>query len=80
VSGPWRYEIQVEGRLGERWAGWFDDLEVSVERESETTTLRGLVVDQAALLGLLQRLYMLGLPLLLVRRERGSDEPVGHDT
>ena len=33
------------------------------------TTLTGAVADQAALLGLLQQLYTLGLPLLLVRRK-----------
>ena len=32
------------------------------------TTLTGAVADQAALLGLLQQLYTLGLPLLLVKR------------
>ena len=77
MSRPWRYEIQVEGRLDERWAGWFDDLEVSFQNAPQTTTLRGPVVDQAALLGLLQRLYTLGLPLLLVRREGDPERPVG---
>jgi hypothetical protein len=31
--------------------------------------LTGPVADQAALLGLLQKLYTLGLPLLLVQRK-----------
>lgn len=74
MTGPCRYEIQVEGRIGERWVQWFDDLEVSFRAQPETTTLRGPMVDQAALLGLLQKLYTLGLPLLLVRREEEKDE------
>ena len=45
---------------------------ISVSDEDDapaTTTLTGTVADQAALLGLLQQLYTLGLPLLLVRRK-----------
>jgi hypothetical protein len=64
------YEIEVQGRIGERWAHWFDDMSVTARGEAEgaITTLTGGVADQAALLGLLQRLYTLGLPLLLVQR------------
>jgi hypothetical protein len=70
------YEIQVQGRIGARWAHWFEDMRVSTrgdERSDEqnaTTTLTGTVADQAALLGLLQKLYTLGLPLLLVQRQQ----------
>ncbi len=65
------YEIQVQGRIGERWTHWFDDLRVTTQEQegSTTTTLSGAVADQAALLGLLQKLYTLGLPLLLVQRK-----------
>lgn len=63
------YEIRVAGQLGRRWAHWFEDVEISEDGiEPAITTLRGTVVDQAALLGLLQKLYTLGLPLLMVRR------------
>ena len=66
------YQIQVEGRISERWAHWFEDMAMTVHEEAEApaiTTLTGPVTDQAALAGLLQKLYTLGLPLLLVRRE-----------
>jgi hypothetical protein len=65
------YQVQVEGRISERWAHWFEGLAITVCGEEETpavTTLVGPVADQAALLGLLQKLYTLGLTLLLVRR------------
>ncbi|HNS51571.1 MAG TPA: hypothetical protein PKO09_10365 [Anaerolineae bacterium] len=70
MATAWTYEIQVQGRIGERWAHWFDDMSLDARDEAEgsVTTLRGSVADQAALLGLLQWLYTLGLPLLLVRR------------
>ena len=71
MTQPWRYRIEVQGQLGERWAHWFDDMHVTIEpgAEPETTTLTGAMVDQAALLGVLQKLYTLGLPLLLVQRK-----------
>ena len=71
MSEAWTYEIRVQGRIGERWADWFDDMRVSAQGEalSAITTLTGKVADQAALLGLLQKLYTLGLPLLLVERK-----------
>ena len=74
MAQPWIYHIQVQGRISERWAYWFDDMTVSHQDQAGTTTtcLTGAVTDQAALLGLLQKLYTLGLPLLLVRREEVS--------
>lgn len=59
------YEIRVEGRLDDRWVTWFDGLTLTHETDT-TTTLRGHVVDQAALHGLLQKVRDLGLPLVSV--------------
>ena len=66
------YRIQVQGRLSPRWAGWFEGL-VATEDGAGTTTLTGVVADQAALLGVLGRLYTLGLPLLMVERQPEAD-------
>ena len=61
--GPWvQYEIRVQGHLGPRWAAWFDGLSLTTEDDG-TTVMRGQVVDQAALHGLLQKLRDLGVPL-----------------
>lgn len=59
------YEIRLQGRLDARWSAWFDGLTLTAGADG-TTTLRGPVVDQAALHGLLQRLRDLSLPLLSV--------------
>jgi hypothetical protein len=64
--GSGRYEICLEGRLDDRWAAWFDGLSLTHESDG-TTVLRGSVVDQAALHGLLQKVRDLGLPLVSVR-------------
>jgi hypothetical protein len=60
------YEVRVEGHLDERWSIWFDDLTLTVEDDG-TTTLRGDVVDQAGLHGLLAKVRDLGAVLLSVR-------------
>ena len=60
-----QYEIRVEGHLGARWTAWFDGL-VVFQEEDGTTVLRGSVVDQAALHGLLQRLRDIGIPLISI--------------
>jgi hypothetical protein len=62
-SGIPVYEIRVAGRLGTRWAAWFDGLDLTTEDDG-TTVMRGPVVDQAALHGLLHKLRDLGLPLV----------------
>jgi hypothetical protein len=72
----WEYQICVEGQIGTRWLAWFDGLAISTTEEHAgrvdegpaITTLTGVLPDQAALAGLLQKLYTLGLPLLEVRR------------
>lgn len=66
------YEVRVSGRLGPRWGARFDGLTL-IGREDGTTVIRGPVVDQAALHGLLQQLSDLGLTLLsLVRTAPGG--------
>ena len=63
------YEIRVKGHLEPRWADWFDGLTLTQERDG-TTVLRGSVVDQAALHGVLGKVRDLGLPLIAVNRRR----------
>ena len=58
-----QYEIVIDGHLSARWEAWFDGFTIANEADG-TTVLRGLVVDQAALHGLLQRLRDLGIPLI----------------
>jgi len=62
---PPRYEIRLGGRLDPRWAAWFDGLGLTSD-EDGTTALRGPVVDQAALHGVLQKVRDTGLPLISV--------------
>lgn len=71
------YELRISGRLDERWSDWFDEL--SVERHDDgTSTLTGVVADQAQLHGILARLRDLGVTLLachVVGPAGSSDSP-----
>lgn len=58
-----QYEIRVAGHLAPRWSAWFDGLAVTTDDDG-TTVIRGSVVDQAALHGLLQKLRDVGIPLI----------------
>jgi len=62
---PGRYEIRLKGHLDSRWAAWFDGLSLTNESDG-TTVIHGLVADQAALHGLLQKVRDVGLPLVSV--------------
>jgi hypothetical protein len=58
-----QYEIRVAGALPARWSAWFDGLTIAAQADG-STVIRGEVVDQAALHGLLQKLRDIGIPLV----------------
>jgi hypothetical protein len=60
-----RVEIRIRGHIDEHWSDWFEDLTITHTEQGETI-LSGLVVDQAALHGLLAKLRDLGLSILSV--------------
>ena len=60
-----RYQIRVKGHLGQEWSVWFDGLTITNVEQGEAI-LSGVVVDQAALFGVLLKIRDLGLPLLAV--------------
>ena len=67
TDGAGRYEIRLKGHLDNRWATWFDGLTLTTNSDG-TTTIHGIVVDQSALHGLLQKVRDIGLPLISVTR------------
>jgi hypothetical protein len=65
------YEIQVQGELDQGWQQWFNGLDIALTNAGErqpTTTLLGPVADQAALRGMLCKLWDLNLTLISVQR------------
>jgi len=74
LDRPATYQIKVPGELDESWSDWAGGMTITVESEGDgppVTTLTG-TVDQAALQGLLRRLYSLGLPLISVTSIEGD--------
>lgn len=67
------YEVRVEGLLTDRWSDWFQGLAIRVEGDG-TTTLCGPLPDQAALLGVLNKLQALNLSLVSVIRLPQKEE------
>ncbi len=65
------YEIRVQGCLDQRWSTWFDGLMISYKGD-DITVLRGFLVDEAALHGILIKVRDLALPLLAVNRVQDS--------
>ena len=69
LDQPATYQIKVPGHLDDSWVDWAGGMSITLESKGNgppTTVLTGAVADQAALQGLLRRLYSLGLPLMSV--------------
>ena len=62
-----RYQIRVQGHLGDQWSAWFDGLTVT-NLAGGDAVLEGDLVDQPALYGVLAKVSNLGLPLLALTR------------
>ena len=66
MEKPGVYELRVEGHLMDRWFDWFEGLAIHEEPNGETV-LSGPLSDQAALLGVLNKLQALNLTLISVK-------------
>ena len=74
LGQPASYEIKVPGHLDDSWSAWAEGITITVESGEDQLPISTLTctVDQAALQGLLRRLYSLGLPLISVNWIAGS--------
>ena len=68
LDRPATYQIKVPGELVKSRSEWIEDITVAVETADDglPVTVLTLTVDQAALQGLLRRLYSMGVPLISV--------------
>jgi len=69
LDRPAAYQIKVPGHLDESWIEWDRGMTVTVEGKDAglPVTVLTATVDQAALQGLIRRLYSIGLPLISVK-------------
>ena len=76
LDQPCTYRICVQGQLDRTWDDYFEGMEIENRGESggyQVTILSGVLIDQAAVQGVLQKLYNLGFSLILAER---IEEPV----
>ncbi len=74
LDQPATYRISVPGHLARGWLDWAGEMTIAVYEGGDggpVTSLTGKL-DQAALHGLLSRLYSLGLPLISVTLDVGD--------
>ena len=70
---PEYYEVKIQGYLDQYWSDWFTGLKVT-HLEGNETLLCGLLTDQAALHGLIERIRDLNLTLISVNSSSPSTQ------
>ncbi len=68
---PVFYRITIEGKIRQDWSDWMNGVQISfstAEDDPQTTLLTVKIADQAALRGLLCRLWDLNLTILSIFR------------
>jgi hypothetical protein len=68
------YRIEVQGSIGTGWAAWFEG--TVIEQRADSIILEALI-DQAALRGLLCRLWDLNLSVMSVHRMEADARATG---
>ena len=67
INTPAIYHIKVHGKLSGSWSDSLSGMNITnYKQDGNITTLVGKLKDQAALAGVLQTLYELRFPILLV--------------
>jgi hypothetical protein len=71
-AAPASYCIEVDGRLGESWSDRLGGMRINTSLHGDqcfVTTLVGELSDQAALIGVLNCLYEMRLPIIRVEHQ-----------
>src|SRR4030042_3522733 len=66
------FEIRVKGQLDSKWSEWLDGLQVKLLDDGEMI-LFGPIIDQAALMGVLNKLTRLNLTLLALNEVQNKN-------
>jgi hypothetical protein len=69
--GSVRYRLVVDGELSARYSRAFEGMDV--ESRQGVTVIRGTIVDQAHLHGVLDRIEGLGIKLVSVTPDEGEE-------
>jgi hypothetical protein len=63
IPGGQFFEIRIKGQLSDIWTHWFEGLTV-LDLDDGEMLLSGYIVDQSALMGILNKLVRLNLTLI----------------
>jgi hypothetical protein len=75
-ENPGKYRIVVKGVLGQEWSERLAGMQITLTHSQKglpTTTMIGNLRDQAQLSGVLNTLYELHLPIILVEYLKGDN-------
>jgi hypothetical protein len=64
IDAPTMFQIRVQGVLDPKWTSWFEGF--TIEEVEGNTLLTGSFIDQAALRGVLNKLWDLNLNLISI--------------
>lgn len=70
-DAPATYKIRVQGKIAPKWSARLEGLSIRVAESADVgsvTILKGELIDQAALAGVLNSLYDMHLPVISVKR------------
>jgi hypothetical protein len=67
------FEIRIKGQLSNVWTDWFEGLTVT-DLENGEMLLSGYILDQSALMGIMDKLVRLNLPLISLNEIRKTGE------
>ncbi len=62
-----KYMIRIKNHIDINWERWFEGMRIT-HKDDGVTILSGYVVDQAALIGLLEKIHSLNLTLISVQK------------
>ena len=82
-QGSGTYRIQVRGQLDPEWEDRLGGMRLTPGSDTDdhpNTTLTGTLRDQAELMGVLNTLYELRLPILSVEHRNSGSPPLGTDS
>jgi len=63
TDGMTIYQVKIAGQLHDKWAQWLNGMIINIQESSNNTTILITVPDQAALRGILNKLWDLNLVL-----------------
>jgi hypothetical protein len=73
------YRIKIDGRLHGKWAQWLNGTIIKIQETTHSTVISTVVPDQAALRGLMNKLWDLNLTILSMTHQEDESKIGEHN-